>query len=42
MEKEINIDFNLFTVHPRVALVLSNTEFFFVLNTILGNKDGRA
>jgi hypothetical protein len=28
-------------VHPKVALLLSNTEFLFVLNTLVGNKDQR-
>ena len=40
-EKENSIDFNLFTVHPKIALILSNTEFIFVLNTLVGNKDMR-
>ena len=35
------MDFNLFTVHPRIALLLSHTEFIFVLNTLFGNKDTR-
>ena len=35
------MDFNLFTVHPKIALLLSHTEFLFVLNTLVGNKDAR-
>ena len=41
LEKENAIDFNLFTVHGKIALILANTEYLFVLNTLVGNKDMR-
>lgn len=31
----------MFNVHPKIALLLSATEFLFILNSIVGNKDLR-
>lgn len=42
LEKEPLFDAALFTVHPKIAIIMSNTEFLFVMNTIIGNKDQRA
>jgi hypothetical protein len=42
LEKEASYDCNLSNVHPKIALIHANTEFLFVLNTLVGNKDGRA